>query len=78
VRAWRRDDTLIVQVDDAGAQPVPVKAGFRQPSANAPGGGRGLWLARQLADTVAIHTTPDRTSVRLHFPRELLQRLPVA
>jgi hypothetical protein len=37
-------------------------------------GGRGLWLARQLADTVITHTGRRRTSVRLHFPRELTNR----
>jgi hypothetical protein len=63
--------TLIVQVDDDGGRPVPPTAGYRPPRPTQHGG-RGLWLARQMADTVAVHTTPNRTSVRLHFPRELL------
>ncbi len=77
VRAWRHSGTLIVQVDDGGGPSVPATAGFRPPQP-AQRGGRGLWLARQMADTVAIHTAPDRTSVRLHFPAELIQTLSVA
>ena len=74
VRAWHHGDTLIVQCDDAGRQPVPPAAGFHRPHPIAAvAGGRGLWLARQLADVVTVSSAPGRTAVRLHFPRHLME-----
>jgi anti-sigma regulatory factor (Ser/Thr protein kinase) len=73
-RAWHRGDMLVVQCDDAGHQPIPATAGYYRPlplSANA--GGRGLWLARQLADVVIVSSAPGRTAVRLHFPLQLMR-----
>ncbi len=70
VRAWRQAGTLLVQVDDAGGHPISVNAGYRPPDVAA-GSGRGLWLARQLADVLTTHTSPGRTSVRLHFPHDI-------
>jgi anti-sigma regulatory factor (Ser/Thr protein kinase) len=73
VRAWHQGGTLLVQCDDAGSRPVPAEAGFLRPDpVAAVAGGRGLWLARQLADMVMVSSEPDRTSVRLHFPREIM------
>ncbi len=66
-RAWAQAGTLIVQVDDPGGQPLPPAAGYRPPPASS-SGGRGMWLARQLADTVTVHSGAGLTSVRLHFP----------
>jgi anti-sigma regulatory factor (Ser/Thr protein kinase) len=69
VRAWHRNDTLIVQCDDTAGRRIPATAGYRRPQlAHAAPGGRGLWLARQLTDVVITESTPGRTSVRLHFP----------
>jgi anti-sigma regulatory factor (Ser/Thr protein kinase) len=77
VRAWHRHDTLIVQCDDSAGRPIPAAAGYRHPrlAGTAPGG-RGLWLARQLADVVLTDSVPGRTSVRLHFPYEVMHRGP--
>jgi anti-sigma regulatory factor (Ser/Thr protein kinase) len=75
VRAWWQGDTLVTQVDDAGGRPLPALAGYVAPGAN-PAAGRGLWLARQLADVVSVHTGPCLTSVRLHFPHEVTHRNP--
>ncbi|GAA0453011.1 hypothetical protein Aca07nite_68020 [Actinoplanes capillaceus] len=73
VRAWHRGGTLLVQCDDAGVRPIPVDAGYLRPDpVAAVAGGRGLWLARQLADVVTVRSQPGRTSVRLHFPREIV------
>jgi anti-sigma regulatory factor (Ser/Thr protein kinase) len=73
-RAWHRDDTLLVQCDDAGSQQIPATAGYYRPRPLAPtAGGRGLWLARQLADVVTVSSAPGRTTVRLHFPRALMR-----
>lgn len=75
VRAWHRAGTLIVQADDAGGRPPAPTAGYAPPDpAGATPGGRGLWLARQLADTVLVEVRPGRTSVRLHFPHGLTHR----
>ncbi|WP_433790772.1 ATP-binding protein [Actinoplanes sp. CA-252034] len=73
VRAWHHGGTLVVQCDDAGSRPVPADAGFLRPDpVSAMAGGRGLWLARQLADVVMVSSAPGRTSVRLHFPRDIM------
>ncbi|WP_229068785.1 ATP-binding protein [Actinoplanes sp. DH11] len=73
VRAWHHHDTLVVQCDDAGAGPIPVLAGYLRPDPLAAvAGGRGLWLARQLADVVTVDCVPGRTSVRLHFPHQVM------
>ena len=74
VRTWHHDGTLVVQCDDAGKQPIPATAGYYRPHPlAAAAGGRGLWLARQLADMVTVVSGPGRSAVRLHFPRQLMQ-----
>ncbi|SFP03447.1 Anti-sigma regulatory factor (Ser/Thr protein kinase) [Amycolatopsis arida] len=68
VRCWRRSDTLVVQVDDARGVPLPPTAGYQPPDDTQPGG-RGMWIARQLADVVTTHTVPGTvTTVRMYFP----------
>jgi anti-sigma regulatory factor (Ser/Thr protein kinase) len=76
LRVWHRGDTLVAQLDDRGGQTLAPDAGYRRPDAGTTPGGRGLWLARQLADSVLTHSEPGRTSVRLHFPREITNRNP--
>jgi anti-sigma regulatory factor (Ser/Thr protein kinase) len=76
VRGWQDGSALVVQVDDGGGRPVPPDAGYRRPAAAHTPGGRGLWLARQLADTVTARAETGQTSVRLHFPREVHQPKP--
>lgn len=68
LRSWHHGDTLIVQVDDSGGRRIPPTAGFHRPGSAGRVGGRGLWLARQLADVVTVHSREHGTSVRLHFP----------
>jgi anti-sigma regulatory factor (Ser/Thr protein kinase) len=67
LRCWRDGGTLVAQVDDAGGAPIPSEAGYIPPDNISPGG-RGLWLARQLADVVLTSSQNGVTSVRLHFP----------
>ncbi len=77
VRAWHHGATLVVQCDDAGNQPIPVTAGYYRPHPlTAAAGGRGLWLARQLADVVLVSSAPGLTTVQLHFPHQLMQPRP--
>ncbi|GIE28515.1 hypothetical protein Ait01nite_015600 [Actinoplanes italicus] len=73
VRAWCHGGTLVVQCDDAGDRVIPADAGYLRPDPVAVvAGGRGLWLARQLADVVRVSSEPGRTSVRLSFPPEVM------
>ncbi|MDI6105137.1 MEDS domain-containing protein [Actinoplanes sp. NEAU-A12] len=66
MRAWAYHDTLIVHIEDHGAQPIPADAGYRPPATPVDAG--GLWVARQLADVLLTHTGHGRTAVRLYFP----------
>jgi anti-sigma regulatory factor (Ser/Thr protein kinase) len=74
VRAWRHADTLIVQCDDHGGKPIPATAGYYRPASMVTPGGRGLWLARQLADIVTVDFEPGLTRVRLYFPYAVTHR----
>ncbi len=62
----RRDgDTLVCDVTDHGSgfgAEVPAPTG--PPPAEAPGG-RGLWLARRLSDTMLVSDSPDGVTVSL-------------
>ncbi|GIF17005.1 sensor histidine kinase [Actinoplanes teichomyceticus] len=74
LRAWAHADTLVAQCDDAGSGAIPAAAGYHRPDPLASvAGGRGLWLARQLADVVTVSARPGCTSVRLYFPRHIMQ-----
>jgi anti-sigma regulatory factor (Ser/Thr protein kinase) len=66
LRCWHYGRTLIVHVEDHGAQPIPADAGYRAPG--HPSQGMGLWTARQFADVLISHTDDRRTSVRMYFP----------
>lgn len=63
VACWRTDDEAGVQVDDDGPGLEDAFAGYRRPEP-ALVGGRGLWIARQLADLVEIAANGTGTSVR--------------
>jgi anti-sigma regulatory factor (Ser/Thr protein kinase) len=76
VRAWRDQATLIVQCDDHGGKPIPATAGYYRPASLTTPGGRGLWLARQLADVVTVDSEPGCTRVRLYFPYSVTHRDP--
>jgi anti-sigma regulatory factor (Ser/Thr protein kinase) len=76
VRAWDRDGTLVVQVEDGGRALLPPAAGYVFPSPDLGPRGRGMWLARQLADVVTVDTTIGHNAVRLHFPYNLTHRRP--
>ncbi|MQA15177.1 MAG: hypothetical protein GEV09_13700 [Pseudonocardiaceae bacterium] len=66
VRAWREREGLVCEVGDGGSGPIDPLAGYRRPAAGQ-ARGRGLWLARQLADLVEVSTHPPGTRIRLHF-----------
>lgn len=62
LRLWRVDDRLYCEVSDSGkGMTDPSHIGTSRPSPSVPGG-RGLWIARQLAE-IHIDTRPDGTTV---------------
>ncbi|MGC1210914.1 MAG: sensor histidine kinase [Micromonospora sp.] len=78
LRGWHRRNMLIVQVDDDGGRRIPPTAGYQRPGGPEKVGGRGLWLARQLADVVTTYSVGTGTSVRLHFPQPGVDGAPAA
>ena len=70
VRTWVVGPTEVWQVSDAGPGLHEASAGYRPPAGDLDGG-RGLWLARSLADEAIIRPEGPGTAVRLHFgPRD--------
>jgi anti-sigma regulatory factor (Ser/Thr protein kinase) len=62
LRLWRASDHLYCQVTDAGpGLSDPEHAGTSRPPPSIPGG-RGLWIARQMAE-LRIDTGPNGTTV---------------
>lgn len=66
VRTWTTDDSFVFDIDDTGDGIRDPFAGYAIAGPLEPGG-RGLTIARRLADVVEIRPTPTGTLVRLHF-----------
>jgi anti-sigma regulatory factor (Ser/Thr protein kinase) len=66
VRAWSDGSTFVVDVDDTGRGIDDLFPGYAIPGPLAQTG-RGLMMARRLADVVQARTTPTGAVVRLHF-----------
>jgi anti-sigma regulatory factor (Ser/Thr protein kinase) len=66
VRSWTTPDALLVQVDDHGGTRIPAATGYHRPPTDARRG-RGIWIARHLADVLTTHTGPTGTTVALCF-----------
>jgi anti-sigma regulatory factor (Ser/Thr protein kinase) len=64
MRIWREPGDLLVEVSDAG-QLEDALAGRRR-GEGTDEGGRGLWLAHQLADLVQIRRSLQGMTVRVH------------
>lgn len=65
VRLWRTGAGLACEISDAGPGAPPARLnGHRLPPTSATGG-RGLWLARHLCDTMGVDTGHDGTTVYL-------------
>jgi anti-sigma regulatory factor (Ser/Thr protein kinase) len=65
---WAAGDEVICQIQDGGWISDPL-AGTTCPDPAAPGGGRGLWIVRQLCDRVEMDSGPSGTTFRLHMRR---------
>lgn len=68
LRLWHEDERVVCEVRDAGTGLPDPLAGYRPPTLDQTSGW-GLWLARQLAGVVEIHTSPHGSAVRLHAVR---------
>ena len=66
VRTWVGNGTFTFDIDDTGLGISDPFAGYAPPEPTAQAG-RGLALARRLADVVEIRTTATGALVRLHF-----------
>jgi anti-sigma regulatory factor (Ser/Thr protein kinase) len=66
VRSWVANGTFVCDIDDTGRGIDDPFAGYAIAGPQAQGG-RGLTIARRLADVVEIRTTPTGALVRMHF-----------
>ncbi len=66
LRLWVTGGETVCQAEDGG-QITDPRPGMRRPDPAASGGGRGLWVVRQLCDRVEISTGPAGTTVRVHM-----------
>jgi serine/threonine-protein kinase RsbW len=65
VAIWREDASVVCEVIDHGPGLPEARSEFpARPAANDPGG-RGLWLAAELTDTLELQTGRNGTSVRI-------------
>jgi anti-sigma regulatory factor (Ser/Thr protein kinase) len=65
-RIWETATELLCDITDPTGTLDPALAGYLPPVTNLPEG-RGLWIIRQLCDTVDIRTTNTGSTIRLHF-----------
>ncbi|MDQ3898892.1 MAG: ATP-binding protein, partial [Actinomycetota bacterium] len=70
VRGWSTADAVFVRVDDHGRTGIPATTGYVRPPTDARRG-RGIWMARHLADVLTTHNGPTGTTVALRFPRSM-------
>jgi anti-sigma regulatory factor (Ser/Thr protein kinase) len=67
VAAWRDEEFLVIEIADAGGGGIDPLAGYVPPVAMDESG-RGLWLARALADDAAVRAVPGvGSAVRILF-----------
>ncbi len=64
LRIWREPGDLVVEISDTGQLEDALAGRWR--TADTDEGGRGLWLAQQMADLVQIRRSPEGTTVRVH------------
>ena len=65
---WATDEDIICQVHDGGHLSEPDPGGAR-PEPDALGGGRGLWVVRQICDRVEIWVGENGTTIRAYMSR---------
>ncbi|WBB79366.1 ATP-binding protein [Micromonospora sp. WMMD882] len=65
LRLWQQADGLFCEVSDHGGGISAQRLNDRSRPAPDTAGGWGLWLARELSDTMRVETGPDGTTVRI-------------
>jgi anti-sigma regulatory factor (Ser/Thr protein kinase) len=63
LRIWTQEPMVVCEVSDDGPGPADPLVGYRPP-ADAVTGGRGLWIAQQLCDRLAVDNRDGTTRVR--------------
>jgi serine/threonine-protein kinase RsbW len=62
---WRDGDTLVCEVHDTGhGLPILGADGAPRPSVSRPGG-LGIWIARQLTESMRVDSSGSGTTVRI-------------
>lgn len=67
VTAWEEHESFVCQIEDDGGGIVDLAAGYMPPTNG--NDGWGLWLARQLTDSLEIGRGPHGSAVRLTMHR---------
>ena len=67
---WTTDEEIVCQVDDSGQLSDP-EPGTARPAPDALGGGRGLWVVRQICDRVEIRAGEHGTTIRTYMRRSV-------
>lgn len=65
LRLWRQSGDLVCEVSDHGRGISAQRLGDRSRPAPDTAGGWGLWLARELSDTMQVDTGAAGTTVRI-------------
>lgn len=65
LRLWHHGNLLVCEVSDQGAGIVDGATNGHVKPPPYVAGGWGMWLARELSDTMTIDTGPDGTTVRI-------------
>jgi anti-sigma regulatory factor (Ser/Thr protein kinase) len=68
VSSWTSDGSMVWEVADQGPGMHDVTAGYVPPSDDLDSG-RGLWLARNMADDASVRPEGPGTAIRLYFHR---------
>jgi anti-sigma regulatory factor (Ser/Thr protein kinase) len=72
LRLWRTADSIYCQVADSGPGIADPESAIADPDLTGPGGKRGLWIVRMVADDLEIVSGPTgatvTTQVRLRSP----------
>jgi anti-sigma regulatory factor (Ser/Thr protein kinase) len=68
VMGWSTADAVYIRVDDHGRAGIPPTTGYVRPPTDARRG-RGVWMARHLADVLTTHHSAAGTTVAMRFPR---------
>ena len=63
VTAWGAHESFVCQIEDDGTGIVDLAAGYMPPTNG--NGGWGLWLARQMTDSLEVGRGPNGSAVRL-------------